>query len=75
MTKIFVYEVAGFEWRDTEAFGTAWKQARAEAEARKCGIYRLVIKGEQVKQEVLVRGGCFLPVEMVKPDEVLIFPR
>ena len=73
MTKKFVYQVAGFEFEDTTAFGKAWKQAKMEAAGRTCGVYRLVIKNENVKQEVYCKSGCFLPVEMVKPEMVNIF--
>ena len=73
MTKKFVYQVAGFEWEDTEAFGKAWRQAKTKATELHAAVYRLVIKGETVKQEVLVNGGCFLSVAYAKPEQVLIF--
>jgi len=72
--KKFVYQVAGFEYVGFEAFGDAWKQARAKATELHAGVYRLVIKGEIVKQEVLVNGGgVFLPVDRVQPEQVIIF--
>lgn len=71
--KKFVYQVADFEYVGFEAFGDAWKQARAKATELHAGIYRLVIKGDIIKQEVLVNGGCFLSVEYAKPEQVLIF--
>lgn len=71
--KKFVYQVAGFEYVGFETFGDAWKQARAKATELHAGIYRLVIKGEIVKQEVLVNGGCFLSVAYAEPEQVLIF--
>ena len=61
--KKFVYQVAGFEWTDTEAFGTAWKQAKEKAAKLDKTIYRLVIKNGQVRQEYFTTGGCFLPVK------------
>jgi hypothetical protein len=61
--KKFVYQVAGFEWTDTEAFGTAWKQAKEKAAELDKTIYRLVIKNGQVRQEYFTTGGCFLPVK------------
>jgi len=36
-------------------------------------IYRLVIKGEAVKQEVFLRAGCFLRVDLVQPEDVKVF--
>jgi len=71
--KKFVYQVAGFEYVGFEAFGDAWKQARTKATELHAGVYRLVIKGEIVKQEVLVNGGVFLSVDCVQPEQVLIF--
>lgn len=71
--KKFVYQVAGFEYTDTEAFGTAWKQAKAEAARLNAAVYRLVIKGENVRQEVYVNGGCFLSVAYAKPEDIHLF--
>ena len=71
--KKFVYQVADFEYIGFEAFGDAWKQAKAKATALHMPIYRLVIKNENVKQEVYVNGGCFLSVDKIKPENILIF--
>lgn len=71
--KRFIYDVAGFEFEDTEAFGSAWKQARALATEKHCAIYRTVVKGEREKREVLYKGGCFNTIEFATPDNVLIF--
>lgn len=71
--KKFIYQVGGSEYIGYKAFGDAWKQARAKATELHAGVYRLVIKGETVKQEVLVNGGCFLSVAYAKPEQVLIF--
>lgn len=71
--KRFVYDVMGFEWEDTEAFGSAWKTAKEVAKGLGVGIYRTVIKGETERREVYCKGGCFLPVEMVKPESVALF--
>ena len=71
--KQFIYQVAGFEYTDTEAFGTAWKQAKAEAARLNAAVYRLVIKGENVQQEVYVNGGCFLSIAYAKPENIHIF--
>jgi len=71
--KKFVYQVGGFEYIDTEAFGTGWKTAKAEAARLHAAVYRLVIKGETVKQEVFTNSGCFLSVAQAKPEQINIF--
>lgn len=71
--KKFVYQVAGFEWEDTEAFGTAWKQAKAKAVELHAAVYRLVIKGEDVRQEVYYKGGCFNSIKFATTENVKIF--
>lgn len=71
--KKFVYQVAGFEFEDTVAFGNAWKQAKLEAASKNCAVYRLVIKNDKVDQEVFCKGGCFLSVDLVQPHGVCIF--
>ena len=71
--KKFVYQVAGFEYVDTEAFGTAWRQAKAEAIRLHAPVYRLVIKDDTVRQEVYVNGGCFLSVAYAKPESIYLF--
>lgn len=70
--KKFVYQVAGFEFVDTTAFGTAWKDAKAMASENNYPVYRLVIKDEEARQEVYCTGGCFLPVNMVKKENIKI---
>ena len=71
--KLFIYDVAGTEFVDTEAFGAAWKQARALATEKHCAIYRTVRKGEIEKREVLVTGGCFLSVSYATDCRPIIF--
>ena len=71
--KKFVYQVAGFEWVDTEAFGTAWKQAKTKATELHAAVYRLVIKDENVQQEVYYKGGCFNSIQFATADNVKIF--
>lgn len=73
MAKKFVYQVAGFEFVDTEAFGEAWKEAKRVATAYHSAIYRLVIKDEQVQQEVYYKGGCFNSIRFATADNVKIF--
>ena len=71
--KKFVYQVAGFEFADTAAFGEAWREAKRIATARNAAIYRLVINGESVKQEVYVKAGCFLSTKYATAENVAIF--
>lgn len=73
MAKKFVYQVAGFEFVDSVAFGEAWKEAKAKAAELHTAIYRLVIKGEDVKQEVYYKGGCFNSTKFAMADNVMIF--
>ena len=71
--KKFVYQVGPWEFVDSEAFGQAWKEAKVKAAEMGAPIYRLVIKGEAVKQEVFLRAGCFLRVDLVQPEDVKVF--
>ena len=73
MAKKFVYQVAGFEWEDTEAFGKAWRQAKAKATELHAAVYRLVIKGEDIRQEVYYKGGCFNSTRFATKDNVKIW--
>lgn len=73
MTKKFVYQVAGFEFVDSVAFGEAWKKAKAKAAELHTAVYRLVIKGEQIRQEVYYKGGCFNNIRFVTDENVMIF--
>lgn len=71
--KRFVYEVMGFEYEDTEAFGKAWQDAKEVAKGLNVGIYRTVYRGDTVKREVFCKGGCFVRVDLVKPESVALF--
>jgi len=71
--KKFVYQVASFEFVDTVAFGEAWQEAKQTATAHNAEIYRLVIKGESVKQEVFTKAGCFLSTKYATAENVAIF--
>ena len=73
MTKKFVYQVAGFEFVDSIAFGEAWKEAKAKATELHTAVYRLVIKGKQVRQEVYYKGGCFNSVDYMDGENVMVF--
>jgi hypothetical protein len=71
--KKFVYQVAGLEFVDTEAFGVAWKLAKAAASQFHVPVFRLVIKGEQVRQEVYYKAGCFNSIKFATKENVKIF--
>ena len=71
--KKFVYQVAGLEFVDTEAFGVAWKLAKAAASQFHVPVFRLVIEGEKVREEVYVKAGCFLRSDLAKRENVAIF--
>ena len=73
MKKIFIYDVAGYTFEDTEAFGKAWKAAKEKATALHCAIYRTVRKGETEHREVFFKGGCFNDVKYADVREVMIF--
>ena len=71
--KKFVYQVKGFEFVDSTAFGTAWEQAKTKAIELHCPIFRLVIEGESVKQQVFYKGGLFNSIEYMREDNVKVF--
>lgn len=71
--KKFVYQVAGYEFVDSIAFGEAWKEAKRVATVYNMPVYRLVIKGDSVKQEVFTKGGCFLNVALATAENAAIF--
>lgn len=71
--KQFIYQVQGYEFSDTEPFGKAWQEAKAKAWELHTAIYRLVIDGEKVRQEVYVKGGCFLSVTLAMMKNVMLF--
>ena len=72
--KDFFYEVNGTEYHDVEAFGKAWKAAKAQAEAEHTEIFRTVCWGVGcVRYEFYAKGGCFLPMRFYDKDTVKIF--
>ena len=74
MTKTFYYTVAGFEFVDTTAFGKAWKEAKIKATELHTYVARTVVQtGKENRYEVYLKGGCFLPAEMVTKDRYHIF--
>ena len=76
--KDFFYHVNGTEFHDTVAFGTAWKEAVKLAKIEHTFITRTVVsynyKGEEnIRYEAYLKGGCFLPDNMVTKEEYYIF--
>lgn len=72
--KKFIYQVKGFEFEDSTAFGTAWAQAKVKATELHCPIFRQVIKTDgSIRQQVYYNGGCFNSVEFMREDNVKIF--
>lgn len=71
--KQFIYQVNGLVFEDTEAFGEAWKQAKAKATELHCPIFREVIKAGKVRHEVFYNGGVFNSVEFIREDNVKVF--
>lgn len=72
--KQFYYRVMSYEWKDTEAFGTAWKAAKIKAAEIHAPVYREIAKdGTRVKQEVFCTAGCFLRADLARPQDIKIF--
>jgi len=72
--KKFIYQVKGFEFEDSTAFGTAWAQAKAKAIELHCPIFREVIKRDgSVRREVFYKGGLFNSIEFMREDNVKVF--
>lgn len=73
MRKDFYYHVNGTEFHDTEAFGQAWKDAKALATEEHCSIERTVVRGDKISYEFYATGGCFLSQRFWEKDIVKIF--
>jgi len=59
--KKFVYQVNGYEFTDTVAFGDAWREAKAMALELNAPLFRMVINGDKIRYERYGwKGGCFL---------------
>lgn len=68
--KKFIYQVQSFEFEDTEAFGTAWKEAKEKAKELHAPIYRTVV---ETQQQVFCTAGCFLGVGYARDSDIKIF--
>jgi hypothetical protein len=71
--KKFVYQVAAWEFVDSVAFGQAWQDAKAKAAELGAPIYRLIIKGEDTRQEVFMTAGCFLRADLADAQGIKVF--
>ena len=78
MKKRFEYDVMGTIFTGYEAFGEAWRDAKAFAQEVHAAIYRTVTilegsyEGEAVR-EAFLTGGCFLNVECIQPEWVKVW--
>lgn len=73
MAKDFFYHVNGTEFHDTEAFGKAWKEAKALATEEHTYITRTVVCGDDIRYEFYADGGCFLPDRFWDDCKVKVF--
>lgn len=73
MIKEFFYNVDGTEFHDTEAFGKAWKEAKALATAEHKPIERTVVCGDKISYEFFANGGCFLNERFRTTENVKVF--
>jgi len=74
MTKVFFYYVNGTEFVDTEAFGKAWRDAKALATEEHTCITRTVLTGEDnLHHEFFAKGGIFLNERFYEKDRVKVF--
>lgn len=73
MTKTFIYKVAGYEYRDTEAFGQAWREAKAKATELHCGIFREVERAGAETRYEFYAGGVFLNMKFYDDSKLAIF--
>jgi len=73
MEKMFIYNVNGTTFEDTEAFGKAWKEAKEMAKAEHTFITRQVVKGNEIRNEFYATAGIFLNERFMEKDKVAIF--
>ena len=77
MAKTFIYQVynSGYEFRGPDAWGQAWKDAKAVATELHTGIFRIVEQeGKEPRYEYYAKGGVFLNVRFYEgPHDLRIF--
>ena len=73
MKTAFIYMVNGTELYSEEAFGQEWKEAKTIAREAHCGIYRAVVRGEEIRYEFYAKGGCFLNERFYTDEKIEIF--
>ena len=73
MTKMFVYDVNGTQFEDTQAFGQGWKNAKKVATEEHATITRAVVEGEKVTYEFFAKGGVFLNEKFYEVDRAKVF--
>ncbi len=74
MTKTFIYHVNGADFVDTEAFGKAWKEAKAFAfENHTCITRTVIAKENDFRNEFFAKGGVFLNERFYEEGKAKIF--
>ena len=70
--KVFSYNVGSYEWRDSVAWGDAWRAAKTKATELHKPIYRCVMKNadDMVGSWEVFCGDCFLRVDLAKKAEI-----
>ena len=71
--KQFIYRVSNEEFADTTAFGKAWTNAQAKAKSLHEPIYRMVVDGEKVEEQVFFSFGYFNNVKFATAENIKIF--
>ena len=71
--KKFVYQVRSFEFVGYEAWGDAWKQAKAKAIELHAPMYRMIIKNGEIRQEAYCNGEVFLRYDLTKPEDIKVW--
>jgi hypothetical protein len=65
--KEYIYKVAEYTYTDTEAFGQAWRDAKAKARELHAPIYRTIV---ETREEVYTTAGAFLNTKYADPDRI-----
>ena len=68
--KQFVYQVGAHEFIGAEAFGQAWKDAKAKAAELHMPIYREV---REIRREVYTQAGFFMRDDTARPENIKVF--
>ena len=69
----FIYEVAGQEYEDTEAFGKGWEWAKDLAKKTGSEIWRTTIRNNKEYRRFYATGGVFLGEACYRPETAFHF--